>query len=95
MRAKKIYCVVAYDIADNKRRRHFIKLIKPYGVRINYSVFECMFTATQLKKLEYKIDRIIDSEKDQIAIYPICVDCYMRTRYIPEKNITPQVVHIY
>lgn len=95
MRAKKIYCVVAYDIAEHKRRNRIVKLIEPYGCRINYSVFECMFTMAQLIQLQQKLEQMIIKDDDQIAIYPICVDCYTKIRYIPSLHPDYRAVHIF
>jgi CRISPR-associated protein Cas2 len=46
-RATKIFCIVAYDVEDNRQRDKIAKLLEKYGIRINLSVFECMFTDTQ------------------------------------------------
>lgn len=94
-RAKKNYCVIAYDIAEHKRRNHVIKLVEPYGRRINYSVFECMFTTNQLARLQQRLEQVIIKGQDQIAIYPICVACYTRICYIPAQNPGFQTVHIF
>ena len=52
MRAKKNFIVVAYDVADDRRRSHVVKLLEKVGVRINFSVFECLLTDTQFTKLQ-------------------------------------------
>ena len=41
---KKDFWVIAYDIADDCRRSRIVKHIEKYGIRVNYSVFECMLT---------------------------------------------------
>jgi CRISPR-associated protein Cas2 len=57
MRAKKNFVIVAYDVADDRRRSHVVKLLEKVGVRINYSVFECMLTDSQFEKLqEYRCE---------------------------------------
>ncbi len=95
MRAKKIFCVVAYDVADTKRRNKVIKLIEPYGKRINYSVFECMFTAAQFERLRMKLELTVDGKTDKVAVYPICMDCYAKAIYVPECKDEYNVVHVY
>ncbi len=95
MRAKRIFCVVAYDISDTKRRNKVIKLIEPYGKRVNYSVFECMFTSRQLENLQAELTCLLHKRKDTIAIYPICIDCYTKTRYIPAQTADYNTVHVY
>ena len=51
---KKDFWVIAYDIADDCRRSRIVKHIEKYGIRVNYSVFECMLTDTQLQQLREK-----------------------------------------
>lgn len=86
MRAKKDLCVIAYDIADTKRRNRIIKIIEPYGHRVNYSVFECMFTPAQFGKVLLRIDKVVVKGEDSVAIYPLCVNCYARTILIPPRK---------
>ncbi len=52
VKAKKIFCVVAYDIQDDRSRIQISKILEKYGTRINYSVFECMFTDRQFQKIQ-------------------------------------------
>lgn len=94
MRAKRIYCVVVYDIVDDNRRTRIARLFEPYGTRINRSVYECMFTKSQLEKLQNVIEGMV-REEDQVAIYPICIDCYARIRYIPSMDRNFHTVHIF
>ena len=94
MRANKIFCVVAYDIAVAKRRKRVIKIIEPFGKRINFSVFECMFTENELKKTINELNNVIVKGVDQIAIYTICVNCYTKTYYIPPIHSDIQVIKI-
>lgn len=76
MKATLIFCVAAYDIADNHRRSKLVKLIEKYGKRINYSVFECMFTTTQFKKIQEKTRKLVKEKEDQVVYYPLCQDYY-------------------
>ena len=85
MKAKRIYCVVAYDVSLAKRRSKVIKVIEPYGRRVNFSVFECMFTNAQLASVKKKLKEIVIDGVDQVAIYPICLSCYTKSTYIPER----------
>ena len=84
MRAKKNFVVVAYDISDNRRRRKIVKILEKLGVRINFSVFECMLTDSQYEKLRDEIGRKIKPKEDMVAYYPICVDCYTKIVYQPD-----------
>lgn len=85
-RAKRIFCVVAYDISDDKRRDRIVKVLEKYGMRVNYSVFECMFTPGQFQKVQCSIYQKIDMKEDSVVYYPICVDCYTRIVYQPNRR---------
>lgn len=96
MKATRIFCVVAYDIADNRLRSKLVKIIEKYGTRINYSVFECMFTATQFKKIQEKTRKLVKEKEDQVVYYPLCLDCYAKIVYQPQlpPATSDGVVHI-
>lgn len=80
---KKHFYVVAYDIADTKRRSKVVKLMEGLGRRVNYSVFECMLTKSQYEKMCEQLQKLIVANEDQIIIYPICTECYARIVYYP------------
>lgn len=60
-----------YDIADPKRLRQLAKLMSSYGVRVQYSVFECKLKPSQFNKLKIKATTIMDLEADAVRIYPL------------------------
>lgn len=94
MRARKNYCVVAYDVADNKRREKISGLLGKYGVRANFSVFECMVTDKEFEKLKAKVAKIIDSKEDSVVYYPLCLNCYTKIERFPELRGCPEVVAV-
>lgn len=85
-RAKKIFCIVAYDINDDKNRGKVAKILETNGVRINYSVFECMLTISQLNKIKDRISVCVNGKTDTVVYYQICVNCFTKTEYLPEKR---------
>ncbi|KPA10618.1 CRISPR-associated protein Cas2 [Candidatus Magnetomorum sp. HK-1] len=70
-----IQVVVAYDIADNKRRNKIAKCLEGYGIRVNYSVFECVLKPGSLKKMKASLNKLLDNDEDTIRIYHLCKDC--------------------
>lgn len=86
MRAKKNFIVIAYDISDDRRRSHVVKLLEKVGLRINFSVFECLLTDTQYAKLKTEIYKKIKPKEDTVVYYPICMDCYTKIVYQPEQK---------
>lgn len=91
MKAKKIFCVVAYDISDNRRRNQVIKVLGKYGIRVNYSVYECMFTHVQFKKVQEKTAKLTMKE-DSVIYYPICIDCFSKIVYQPYRRVASKVI---
>lgn len=90
----KNFWVIAYDITDNLRRSRVVKIIEKNGVRVNYSVFECMLTDKQLENLQIKILKLIDITEDKIIYYPLCIDCYSKIVYTPDKHDKPHIVTV-
>lgn len=94
MRAKKILCVIGYDISDNKLRSQVDKLLRQYGTRVNKSLFECMLTHSQYTLITDKLPKMINTKSDSIVIYRICLDCYTTSVYIPKKKSLYESVKI-
>ncbi len=66
------FFIVSYDIADSKRLRKVARCLEDYGVRVQYSVFECYLTETQLGKLNMRLKKLIEEEEDKLRIYYLC-----------------------
>lgn len=81
---RKHFYVVTYDISDDKRRRKVVKLLEGIGIRMNFSVFECILTETQYRNMCNKLAKIIIKQDDWVNIYPLCTECYARITYIPD-----------
>lgn len=67
--------VVSYDIADDRRRRRIFKLMKDYGVRVQYSVFECLLDEALLRELRDKVRGLMNRTEDGVRYYSICGAC--------------------
>jgi len=95
MKHKHFY-VVAYDIADDRRRSKVVKVLEAIGHRVNFSVFECMLTDIQYRNMCERLSKHVVAKDDQVIIYPLCTECYARIRYMPEarKPVTHTVVVI-
>jgi CRISPR-associated protein Cas2 len=66
-----MFWIVSYDIVDDKRRHKVAQILESYGVRAQYSVFECEITDRQQMTLQGKLRRVIDEGEDDIRFYPI------------------------
>lgn len=93
-RNNKRLIVIAYDISNDRRRSHVVKLLEKVGTRINFSVFECILTERQYDTLRKEILECISTKEDTVVYYPICLNCYAQIIYQPEKRSTYPIVRI-
>ena len=73
--AKQMLTLVAYDITDHKRLTKVAKHCEDYGVRIQYSIFECRLEAGVFDRFWEELEELIDPETDRLVAYKICVAC--------------------
>jgi CRISPR-associated protein Cas2 len=94
MESRKIFCVIAYDVSDDKCRSKVVKILERYGVRVNFSVFECMLTPLQLKTIKSSIMPLLDVRSDSVVYYTICLNCYTKIEYQPPKKSNSKVIMV-
>ena len=72
-----MYYLITYDISNDKKRTKLSELLDKYGVRVNYSVYECELNQTKLDKLLYeiKLNKLIDKKYDSLRFYHLCQNC--------------------
>jgi len=58
--------IICYDIADDKRLRKVFKTMKAYGDHLQYSVFECQLSPSDLIQCRQRLSEIINHAHDQI-----------------------------
>ncbi len=74
-KVRRMLYLVAYDICEPKRLRKVAKTCEDYGIRVEYSVFECDLSEENFKALWDELNRIIDADEDSILAYRICGAC--------------------
>lgn len=68
--------LISYDISKTKLRNQLAKILEGYGVRVQYSVFECEMDKERYRSLYQKLCEItLDQNTDSIRIYSICAKC--------------------
>ncbi len=72
---KHMLYLVAYDIRDPKRLRLVAKTCKDYGLRVEYSVFECDLAEEIFCRMWDELLSVMDAEEDAILAYRICGAC--------------------
>jgi CRISPR-associated protein Cas2 len=68
-----MYYLITYDIANDKRRTKLATLLDEYGIRVNYSVYECELSETKKEKLLYEIElkKLLNKKYDSLRFYHI------------------------
>lgn len=69
MSARTQFTVIAFDVADDKRRRRLVSVLESFGVRTQESVFEAWLTEFERNKLLREAHQQIKPEMDRIAVY--------------------------
>lgn len=68
--------IVSYDISNDKIRNKVAKEMQNFGMRVQYSVFECRLSDVQLQKMYGKLITLMRNEADgNIRIYKLCGKC--------------------
>ncbi len=78
---------ISYDIANPKRLQKVAKVLENFGIRIQYSFFECEMEKNVLSDLRNEILAQLNLKEDSLRIYPLCQDCLKKTKMIGEVSI--------
>jgi len=72
---REMLAIVAYDIADRRRLSKIAKVCEDFGVRVQYSVFECRLEAEQFDRFWGRLLDEIDPDEDRLVAYKVCAAC--------------------
>ena len=72
---KHMMYLVAYDVRNPSRLRRVAKLCENYGIRVEYSVFECDLSQNSFSSMWQDLKKEIDPEEDSILAYRMCKSC--------------------
>jgi len=67
-----MFCVIAYDIRDDKRRAKLAKTLLDAGARVQCSVFECHLSPRQFEALRGRVTQCVINEEDSVRFYKLC-----------------------
>jgi CRISPR-associated protein Cas2 len=78
--------IVSYDVSTTDpggpgRLRKVARACKSYGVRVQYSVFECSVTEKEWMLLRKKLLEIIDCSLDSVRVYFLGDDDARKTEH--------------
>ena len=71
--------VIAYDIESDRRRKKVMNRLKDFGLRVQYSVYECELDGARFQQLKTDLMPMIDRKTDKLHIYRLCESCFLRS----------------
>ena len=63
--------IVAYDISQPRRLSRVAKVCEDYGVRVQYSIFECRLTEEEFNNFWLALLEEIDEDEDRLVAYKL------------------------
>lgn len=60
--------LIAYDVADNKRRNSIFKTLMGNGDHVQFSVFLCQLNDVELARLKGSLCQHVNARQDQVVI---------------------------
>jgi len=82
-----MFIVVSYDIIDDSRRIKVAKKLEDYGVRVQYSVFECILDEIKFKEMIEDTVSLIEQD-DSLRFYNLCDGCLKRIKVFGSAEVT-------
>ena len=58
--------LVCYDISNDLRLRRVHKTMRGFGDHLQYSIFECQFSPTDLVRCRHALGKVIHHKEDQV-----------------------------
>jgi len=89
-----MFIVVTYDITDDKRRLQVSGELENFGVRVNYSVFECHLEAESLALLKQRLAELIEPAEDNVRYYVLCEACMKRVEVQGKSGVTQDAGYV-
>jgi CRISPR-associated protein Cas2 len=84
-----LYIVVAYDTPSDRRRAGLARLLKGFGERRQFSLFECRLRREQWATLKGKLERLVVVGEDRLAVYFLSPEALGRTLRVGNEPIKP------
>lgn len=81
--------VLAYDIADDRRRRRAARMCEQSMLRIQESVFEAWLTPAELTRMLERLRAELDPALDQVRVYSLALRDFSRRRVIGQMPTAP------
>ncbi len=90
-----MFTIISYDIVSDKRRTKVMKLLKGYGTRVQYSVFECVLDSAEFAKVGRELHELIDLNTDSVRCYRLDADAVKRITIHGIGRVTTEPSHYF
>lgn len=67
--------LVCYDIRNARRLRKVAQHVEGYGTRLQYSIFRCHLSSSQMQKLRWELTERFVTKEDDVLFIPLCDRC--------------------
>lgn len=88
MAARNFY-LLAYDMADDKRRARLAKEMEAVGARVQGSVFEAYLSHKELAEVIRRTRKILDEKEDSLRVYRLCAECREKIKIYGRGKASP------
>jgi CRISPR-associated protein Cas2 len=85
-----VYVVISYDITDDGTRNKVANVLKDYGKRVQYSVFECRLDPKTFETLITRLRPFAEGD-DSIRVYQICEACLKKVIILGSGELVDDV----
>lgn len=82
--------IIAYDIREPTRLRRICKLMEAHGERLQYSVFVCDLTGSELTRLRAAAEKIMNLEVDSVVIIDLGEADAARFTFVGQRCRLPE-----
>ena len=79
--------VIAYDLADDRRRSRLVSLLLNYGSRIQESVFFADLEENLYVEMMERAGRVIEPEADVMHVFALCAACLERKAVVGKGRV--------
>ncbi len=90
-----MFILISYDIPDDKRRTKVSKALENFGTRVQYSVFECVLTRTQLDEVRKRLTAVVYLPEDSVRFYFLPEDAVPKIAILGQGTVTVDQVFIW
>lgn len=81
--------LIAYDIREPARLRRVCKTMEEYGQRLQYSVFICDLSRTELIRARAAVERVMNLAEDSVVIVDLGDVAEARFNFIGARQELP------